>query len=68
MAQVVHDNRASDDADRRGIALRVVERDRAWRQPLDGLAEGGSDALVVADHVVRADIRHASRVDPVIFQ
>src|SRR4029453_9609520 len=45
------------------VALRVVERDRPRRQALDGLAEGGLDALVVADHVVAARLLDGGRVE-----
>ena len=48
---------------RSGIALRVVERDRAGREAFDRLTQGGADALVVADHLVRADLLHRRRVE-----
>ena len=47
----------------RGVAVGVVERDRARREPLDGLDERGPDALVVADDFVRADLLDAWRVE-----
>ena len=48
---------------RSGIALRVVERDRARREAFDRLTQGGADALVVADHLVRADLLHRRGVE-----
>jgi hypothetical protein len=46
-----------------GVAVRVVERDRSRREPLDGLDERRPDALVVADDLVRADLLDARRVE-----
>ena len=45
------------------VAGRVVERDRPRREPLDRLAEGGADALVVTDDLVGADLLDARRVE-----
>ena len=46
-----------------GVAVGVVERDRARREPLDGLDERRPDALVVADDLVRADLLDARRIE-----
>jgi hypothetical protein len=37
------------EAVRRGVALRVVERDRSGSEPIERSAQGRADALVVAD-------------------
>ena len=47
----------------RRVAIRVVERDRARREALDGLDERRPDALVVADDLVGADLLDARRVE-----